>query len=147
MEKNSRNSARYAHLYNGDQAEDIFTTLKLTADETKDCEAVLKKFESHFIAKRNAIPERAKFNRRVQGESKPVDAFITDLYTLADHCQYQALHDELIRDKIVVGCRHSKLSKKLQMDPDLILTKAVQLARQSKTVKLQQNIVRNQFMS
>ena len=101
MEKKSRNSARYAHLYNGDQAEDIFTTLKLTADEAKGCEAVLKKFESHFIAKRNAIPERAKFNRRVQGESKPVDAFITDLYTLADHCQYQALHDELIWTKLL----------------------------------------------
>ena len=32
-----------------------------------------------------------------------MDAFITDLHTLAQHCSYGALHDEMIRDHIVVG--------------------------------------------
>ena len=33
------------------------------------------------------------------------DSFITALYGLAEHCQYKALHDEMIRDHIIVGIR------------------------------------------
>ena len=60
------------------------------------------------------IFERAKFNQRIQRENKPVDAFITDLHKLAQNCSYGALHDEMIRDRIVVGLRDKALSEKLQ---------------------------------
>ena len=45
---------------------------------------------------------RAKFNRRKQESGESVDTFITDLYGLAEHCQFGTLHDEMIRDRIVV---------------------------------------------
>ena len=54
-----------------------------------------------------------------------MDAFITDLNTLAQHCSYGALHDEMIRDRIVVGLRDKALSEKLQLESDLALEKAV----------------------
>ena len=56
------------------------------------------------------------------------------LYCLAEHCAYGTLHDEMIRDRIVVGLRDANLSMKLQMDPDLTLDKA----RQSEAIKQQQ---------
>lgn len=56
---------------------------------------------------------RARFNRRKQENNETVDEFITDLYHLAENCEYGALQDELIRDRIVVGIRDSKLSEKL----------------------------------
>ena len=59
---------------------------------------------------------------RKQEEGEPVDAFITALYALAEHCSFGMLHDELIRDRIVVGIRNSALSEKLQLSPNLRLS-------------------------
>ena len=127
----------------GDKAEDILATFTLSEADSKKYPKVKAKFETHFIAKRNIICERAKFNSRKQGEKEPIESFITDLFALAEHCQYGALHDELIRDKIVVACRDGKLSEKLQLDPELTLDKAIRQARSSEAVKSQQEVVRN----
>ena len=43
------------------------------------------------------------------------DAFITDLYSLAEYCSSGELRDQLIRDRIVVGIRSAALSEKLQL--------------------------------
>ena len=127
----------------GDKAEDILATFTLSEADSKKYPKVKAKFENHFIAKRNIIYERAKFNSRKQGEKEPIEAFITDLFALAEHCQYGALHDELIRDKIVVACRDGKLSEKLHLDPELTFDKAIRQARSSEAVKSQQEVVRN----
>ena len=126
----------------GDKAEDLLQSFDLKDDEAKKYPTVKGKFESYFIKRRNTIFERARFNRRKQEDSETVDEFITDLYSLAEHCGYGALRDELIRDRIVVGIKDSKLSEKLQMEPDLTLELAVTLARQSESVKKQQAVVR-----
>ena len=64
---------------------------------------------------------------RVQTEEKSVDNFITDLYTLAEFCDFSDLRDKLIRDRIVVGIRDKALSERLQLEADLTLEKAVNL--------------------
>lgn len=66
----------------GDEADDIITSFGLSQEEMKSYETVKSKFENHFIAKRNVIFERAKFNVRVQKEGEPVESFITDLHIL-----------------------------------------------------------------
>ena len=48
---------------------------------------------------------------RRQEEGEPIDSFISLLYWLAEHCNYHDLHDEIIRDWIVVGLRDSNLSE------------------------------------
>ena len=77
----------------GDAADDILRSFKLTEADSKVYETVKEKFESHFVKRRNVIFERAKFNNRKQEQGEPVDAFITALYTLAEHCNYGALYD------------------------------------------------------
>ena len=64
-----------------------------------------------------------------------MDKVFTDLYRLAEHCGYGALHDQLIRDGIIVGIKDSKPSEK---EPELTLEAAVTLARKSESVKEQQ---------
>ena len=88
------------------------------------------------------IFERAKFNHRKQEEGESVETFITALYALAEHCGYGNQHDEMIRDRIVVGILDCKLSEKLQLDPDLTLASAVTKVRQAEAVKLQQPLLR-----
>ena len=73
-----------------------------------------------------------------------MDEFITDLYQLANHCEYGSLHDELVRDRIVVGIKDAKLSEKLQLNSKLTLETAITEVRQSEQVKKQQAVVRGE---
>lgn len=125
----------------GDKAEDIFTSFNLSEDDKKKYDVVMQRFTDHFIVKRNTIFERAQFNQRIQKEGEAVNDFITALYSLAEHCDYGTLHDELLRDRIVVGIRDKNLSEKLQMDSELTLSKAIEKVRLSESVKKQQEIL------
>ena len=127
----------------GDEADDILRSFGLSADDAKKYDVVKGKFDSHFIKRRNVIYERARFNQRRQEAGESVDCFVTALYGLAEHCEYAALQDEMIRDRIVVGLRDAKLSESLQLDPELAVEKAVTKARQAEAVKQKQPLVRS----
>ena len=73
-----------------------------------------------------------------------MDDFITDLHCLARYCNYGNLHEEMICDRIVVGISDNKLSQKMQLEPDLTLKKATDLAHQYESVKKQLPTVRGQ---
>ena len=88
------------------------------------------------------IFERAKFNMWRQENGESVDSFITALYELVEHYGYGNLNDEMIRDRLVVGLRDSKLSEKLQLDPESALEKAITQVRQAEIVKQHQPLLR-----
>ena len=127
----------------GDEADDIMAGFGLTEEEREVYPTVKTKFDEHFVVRRNAIFERAKFNRRCQEEGENVDSYITSLFCLAEHCEYGALHDEMIRDRIVVEIVDSALSLKLQLDAKRTLKKAIDAARQSEAAKREQAQMRN----
>jgi hypothetical protein len=106
----------------GTEADDIFASFELN-DENK------KKY--------------AKLNKRKQEDSENVENFVTSLYTLSEHCGYNDLCEEMIRDRIVIGIIDANLSVKMQLDPDLTLKKATDMARQSESVRKQQSLVRS----
>ena len=86
----------------------------MTADERKKYDNAKSKLEEHFIIKRNVIFERAKLDLRFQKENESVDNFITDLFLLAEHCNYGNLHDEMVRNRISVGLKDKAPSEELQ---------------------------------
>ncbi|UYV78305.1 hypothetical protein LAZ67_16000911 [Cordylochernes scorpioides] len=123
----------------GDRADDIFRTFKFEKEEEATrIDSVLKAFDSHFCVRKNIIYERAKFNSRIQEDREPVDEFITSLYKLADSCEFEGLHEQLIRDRIVVGVRDKALSERMQLDSELTLEKAVKMVREQEAVRQQQ---------
>ena len=91
--------------------------------------------------RRNIIFERARFNRRNQREGESAEQFITQLYTLVETCDYGALTDYMLRDRIVVSIRDQTLSQRLQTDPSLTLEKAKRTVRQKEAVHEQSNIL------
>ncbi|UYV69048.1 K02A2.6-like [Cordylochernes scorpioides] len=123
----------------GDNADDILLSCKIASDQLENYDKVIECFESHFIPRRNIIYERARFNQRCQQEGEKVNEFITALHSLAEHCNFEMLHDELIRDRIVVGVRDRALSERMQLDTDLTLVKATLMAKQLESVKEQQS--------
>lgn len=126
----------------GDDAEDILSVLPLTEAQKRQYNEVADAFSAHCVSKRNVIFERARFNRRDQEPGESVESFITAVHTLAEHCQFGTLREELIRDRIVVGIRDAKLSESLQMDADLTLIKAMTKVKQSAAIKKQQPTLR-----
>ena len=121
----------------GKEAEHIFKAFTFTSGDEKKFAKVIEKFDEHFVPKRNVIHERACFHRRVQKEGETVEAFVRNLYELAEHCEFGTQRDEQIRDRIVIGILDKSLSQKLQMKSDLNLDTAIQMARQSELVKFQ----------
>src|SRR4029434_3448248 len=79
--------------------------------------------------------ERDKFNKRSQEVGESAENFITAVHKLAEHCKYGVLREELIRDRIVVGIRDAKLSKKMQLNQKLDLATAIVQVRQHEEVK------------
>lgn len=122
----------------GDQAEDILASFKLPEADSKKYDVVVKRFQDHFVIKKNIIYERARFNSRVQTPGEPVVTFIEDLHRLAEKCEYGDLKEDLIRDRLVVGVSDRRLSEKLQLEANLTLLIATTKARQHEEVRKQQ---------
>ena len=124
-------------------AEDTLSSTNITTADRKKYEAVIGKFDGFFKARKNIIFERARFNRRSQGTDESVEQFITALYSLAENCEYGALRDEMIRDRIVVGIRDRSLSERLQLNADLTLRLSQDSVRLSTNSSPYSGVVRN----
>lgn len=129
----------------GDKADNVLRGLKLSDADQRQHTKVRDGFQSFFIVKKNVVYEHARFNMHKQKANETVNAFVTSLYALAEHCSYGTLHDELIRDRIVVGLADTRLLERMQMEKDLDLEKAINMARQSEEIKKQQNTLRSDF--
>ena len=122
----------------GDKADNILQSFSFSEEDVNKYSTVKDKFDAHFVKRQSVIFERAKFNSRKQEPGESVDSFITHLHCLAHYCNYGNLLDEMICDRIVVDVRDNKLSQRMQIEADLTLSKAMELASQNEAVKQQQ---------
>ena len=113
----------------GPEAEKIFTQFGLADAEANDFHTVIGRFTAYFELKRNVVHERAKFHKRNQKEGESVEEYIRHLYELSEHADF-ADRESTIHDRLVSGLLDQELSEKLQLESELTLTKATQLARQ-----------------
>ena len=126
----------------GEEAESILLSTNATEEDRRSYAAVLDKFDAFFRVRRNVIFERARFNRRNQQPGETAEQYIMTLYSLAANCEYGALEEEMIRDRLVVGIRDTSLSERLQIDADLTLEKAKKAIRQREAVQEHQQVLK-----
>ena len=112
----------------------MLSSTNITNDERKNYDIVIAKFDAFFQVRKNVIFERANFNRCSQREGESAEQYITALYSRVEACEYGALKEEMLRDRIVVGTR---LSKHLQVTADLTLESAKREVRQKEAVSEQ----------
>ena len=87
--------------------------------------------------KSNKVFARYKFHQKVQQEGESFEQFLTDLKLLVKDCGY-ADPDEMVRDRVVIGCHATKTREKLiQEGSDLTLEKAIDIARTDEMSKAQ----------
>ena len=101
--------------------EDILDSFRLSDDERKLYATARGKFESYLMNKRNILSDQISFYQRRQEKGGSVASFINDAYALVKHCNFSALHDEIIRDILVASIRDTRSSECLQLDSDLTL--------------------------
>lgn len=81
----------------------------------------------------------------MEGES--VQAYITALRHLARHYEFQDWLDPLLCDHLVCGLRDKTLQHRLLAEPELTLTKAIQMARAFEAAAAKTQKLRHQVRS
>ena len=106
-------------------------------DEKKNLAKILELWEFYCLGKTNIIYERCHFNNRNQDAGESIDTYASNLRSLSDTCNFGALKDEMIRDRIVCGVRDSSLRKKLLQVPELTLEKCIDMCRSPEATSTQ----------
>lgn len=124
----------------GESALEIYNGLKI--DHKKETvEKILEKFEEYCVGKPNEIYERYIFNSRSQEPHESFDYFLSSLITLSKNCNYGALKDDLIRDRIVMGINDSATRKRLLQDDKLSLSKCINVVKASESAERQRKAI------
>jgi hypothetical protein len=100
----------------------------------KTLKKVTAKFKDYFKPKKNLIHARSVFHKRTQMPSETAEAYIRDLYKLAELAAFID-NDDQVRDRLVIGVLDKDLSRRLQMESDLTLITAVNIIKQAESVK------------
>ena len=101
----------------------ILLNLNLPEDDKKKIDKCLEALESYIKPSRNLVYERYVFNTCEES----VQSYVTRLRELAASCEYGALTDELIRDRLVIGLKNQGDKVRLLREKSLDLKKAIQM--------------------
>lgn len=122
----------------GQDALDIYDGLAFDEEaHKKDIDIVLQKLEEFCVGNKNEIYERYLFNKRDQAVGESIDTYVASLRSLSKACNYGALADNLIRDRMVVGILDKGIRKKLLQESKLTLQSCIDICRANECTKQQ----------
>ncbi len=101
------------------------------APTDKTFEELVALVKEHQQPTPSPIVERYTFFTRVQHSGETLNEYVAQLRKIAKHCQFGDTLKDMLRDRIVCGCRDKKLQYKLLADPTLTFDKALAVAKAS----------------
>ena len=111
--------------------------------EGKKIENVVAGFESFCIGAVNVNYERYRFNKRTQETGERFDVFLGEIRRLACACDFGAVEESMVRDRIVVGLTDDTTRRKLLQIRDLTLDKAIDVCKASEAAAKQLRVITN----
>ena len=120
----------------GKECFQIYEHLPLSDEEHKDLYTILSALTEHFEPKTNVIYERYIFNSCKQENTENIESYLARLRKLAATCEYGALLDEMLRDRIVIGISDNQIPARLLRESKLTLQKALEICRSSEQANL-----------
>ena len=118
----------------GSDAYDVFQSMVFThADHRSDIDRVIQAFDEYCIGETNVTYERYLLNKRCQEPSESFDSYMTELRRLVKSCDYGALEESILKDKVVIGIRDDSSRRKLLQMRNLTLAAAIDVCRASET--------------
>ncbi len=110
-------SFTYAPAILAADREDVITP----AESREDPECLKRKFREVCSPETNVTMERHSFNTRNQKPGETIEAYVSTLRNKAKTCNFGALTDELIRDRLVCGIDNDSVRRVLLRESDLTL--------------------------
>lgn len=83
---------------------------------------------AHFSPKPLLIAERFRFHKGNQEEGESVTVFVAALRKLAEHCEFNDVLNDTIRDRLVCALRSEAAQKCLLTESALTLEKAIEIS-------------------
>ncbi|XP_062507651.1 uncharacterized protein K02A2.6-like [Corticium candelabrum] len=120
------------------EALEVLDTLPFAEGEDRnDMAVVLRHMEAYCFSKTNVIYERYQLTQRAQKQGEPFDDYLISLRSMIRACNYGAIQDELLRDKIVHGIRNNDTRQKLLQEAKLTLATAISICRAAESTSAQ----------
>ena len=95
----------------------------------KSLDELIDVLKGHFEPEPILIAERFQFHKRDQKRGETIATFVAELRCLATHCSFGAdFLDQALCDRFVCGLANEAIQKKLLLEADLDLAKAVKIA-------------------
>ena len=104
--------------------------------ERQNIERIFAFWNTYCIGETKVIYERYQFNNH-NHKSQSIETYAASLPALAATCAFGALNDELIRDRIVCGIQNNAVRHKLLQEPNLSLSRCIDLCRATETTTAQ----------
>ena len=116
----------------GNDAYQLFQMLDFETDKDRQSiDKVIDAFKRYCISEVKITYERYVFNCRVQEVSETFDAFMADIRRLARSCEFVALEESILRDRIVISVLNDAMRCKLLQTRKLDLALAVDICKAS----------------
>ena len=100
---------------------------------TKTFADLAKLIRDHKHPQPSEIVQRFKFNSRTRHSDESVRAYVAELRSLAEHCNYGNTLNAMLRDRLVVGINNDRIQRRLLAEPRLDLTNALDIATAMET--------------
>ena len=81
------------------------------------------------------IVQRFNFHMCLQKSNESISDFVAQLRKLSEHCRFGEQLEDMLRDRMVCGCRDKQLQCRLLSEPDLSYDKAFKMARARETAE------------
>lgn len=118
----------------GPDAYELFETFEFASDEDRsDLTKIMDAFEAHCVGEVNVVYERYVLYQRCQENGESFDTFLSDVRRLIKSCDFGAMEDSAVRDRIVMGIRDDATRRKLLQTRKLDLKGAIDICRASES--------------
>lgn len=121
-------AAIFKHVI-GEEAIEILENLEIPANEHKNAEKLIEALDTYFKPVKNKSVERHKFNTRNQQANESFDEYLLVLKAISSNCEFGAMKDELVKDRIVCGILDQKIRNRLLTEAELTLNRAIEICK------------------
>ena len=106
-------------------------------------EDLIKTLEGHFEPTPIVIAERFHFHKRDQRAGESIADFVAELRRLATNCKFGAHLEEALRDRFVCGLNNEATQKRLLIENDLTILKAIEIATNLESVERSTHVMKS----
>ena len=121
----------------GKECKQVLNRLDLTEGQLKKTATILEGLRKHFSPERNVLYECYLFHSAEQQQNETVDQYVLRLRHLAESCKFAALHDEMLRYRLVLGCSDKAARARLFREKECNLQRAIEALRISEATQEQ----------